>query len=230
MTKILLLDDVELFLEFEHSFLRRSDCELLTALTGEEILEKVRRDRPDVVLLDVPLGGEGGLSVCRAIKDDPDLQATPVIFVSLPVEHERCMAAGADGFVSRPASRGRLLEAVRRFVPAVERACYRLPVTLRVDYKGRAGEGIGFTKDLGLEGLFLKTRDAFEAGDALELTFTLPVPAPRPIHAGGHVVRTVAARPESHLVAGVGVAFSRISAADRIEITRFVRERAGEDA
>jgi uncharacterized protein (TIGR02266 family) len=229
VTKILLLDDADLFLEFEHSFLRRSDCELLTAPTDEDLLEKVRRDRPNVVLLDVPRGRDG-LGVCRAIKDDPDTKSTPVIFVSMPVEHERCMAAGADGFVSRPASRGRLLDALRRFVPAVERACYRLPVTLRVEYQSRKGDGVGFTKDLGPEGLFLKTRDDFDTEDALDLTLTLPVPAPRPIHAGGRVVRTVAARPDSQVVAGVGVAFTRISATDKVEVTRFVRERAGEDA
>ncbi len=226
MNKIVLFEDPETLRELEHSFVSRSDCALVTARTGAELLDAVRRERPRVVLLDASLPGTSGLAICRAIKADPALRATPVVFVSLPVEHDRCTEAGADGFVSRPASRARLLEAVRRFVPAVERASERLPLVLRVDYRGERGqEGFGFTRDLSPEGLFLKTRERFELAEVLELSFSLPVPGGRPIQAAGRVVRSTDAGADSHAAAGAGVVFHRLSAGDHLAISRFIRER-----
>lgn len=228
MSRIVLVEDSEVLRELERSFVSRADCALVTAKTGPELLEAVRRERPALVLLDVNPTGADGLSLCRAIKDDPQLRATPVVFVSLPIEHDRCREAGADGFVSRPASRARLLEALRRFVPAVERSSDRVPVVLRVDYRGRHGqEGFGFTKDLSAEGLFLKTRERFELAEVLELVFSLPVPGGRSIRAAGRVVRNADAGADPHAVAGAGIAFHRLSAGDHLEISRFVRERAG---
>lgn len=229
MSKIVLFEDPEVLRELEHSFVSRSDCSLVKARTGPELLDAVRRERPGVVLLDASLPGASGLAVCRAIKDDPALRTTPVVFVSLPVEHDRCVAAGADGFVSRPASRARLLEAVRRFVPAVERASERVPLVLRVDYRGEHGqEGFGFTRDLGPEGLFLKTRERFELAEVLELRFSLPVPGGCSIHAAGRVVRSTDAGADPHAAAGAGIVFHRLSAGDHLAISRFVRGRIEE--
>ena len=80
MTKILLVDDARLVLELERSFLKRSGCDLATATTGAEALEKARILRPDLILLDADLPGTDGVACCRSIKSDPDLSATPVVF------------------------------------------------------------------------------------------------------------------------------------------------------
>ena len=67
MTKILLVDDARLVLELERSFLKRSGCDIATATTGEEALEKARSLRPDLILLDADLPGMDGVRCCRSI-------------------------------------------------------------------------------------------------------------------------------------------------------------------
>ena len=82
--KILLVDDVRLFLELEKTFLRRVVCEILTASSGEEALEVLRLERPALIVLDDQMPGIGGLETCRRIKSDPDLRSTIVLMASSP--------------------------------------------------------------------------------------------------------------------------------------------------
>jgi CheY-like chemotaxis protein len=222
MTRILLVDDAELMLGIERTFLKRTGSELLTAQSGEDALLKVRRHRPDLVLLDANMHGMSGLTCCRELKADPALQGLPVVLVGSALDHDRCVEAGGDGFVAKPVTRLRLLEAVRRFLPVSERSEDRVQVAVKVDYAREGAEGLGFTRDLSSAGMFLKTRDRFEAGQMVDLTFTLPVSGGRPLRAGAEVVRGGAG--------GIGAAFRRLAARDRLEISRFVREHAGPEA
>ena len=69
--KFLLVDDVELFLNLEKSFLDRESFIIDTARSGKEALEKIRADKPDLVLLDLYMPEMNGDEVCRQIKSDP---------------------------------------------------------------------------------------------------------------------------------------------------------------
>jgi hypothetical protein len=146
----------------------------------------------------------------------------PVVLVGSALDHDRCVAAGGDGFVAKPVTRLRLLDAVRRFLPISERVEDRAQVAVKVDFALPGASGLGFTRDLSPAGLFLKTRDAFEVGQSLDLSFTLPGPGGRPLLAGAEVVRVSAG--------GIGAAFRRLAARDRVEISRFVREHPGPGA
>ncbi len=227
MMKILLADEVKLFLEMERSFLKRTGCEVLTADSGPEALEVARSERPDLILLDPALRGIDGLACCRAIRSDPELRATPVVFVGTPADPSGFTEAGGSGFVPKPITRERLLEVVRRFLPLAERDAERLPIALSVEFSRGGSEGLGFTRDLGPTGLFLRTHEALAPGDLLDLTFTLPVSGATPIRAAARVVRVVAKEAGPHLPVGVGLRFEGLRARDRLEISRFVRERVG---
>ena len=191
MTKILLVDDARLVLELERSFLKRSGCDLATATTGAEALEKARILRPDLILLDADLPGTDGVACCRSIKSDPDLSATPVVFVLSPLDQGRCAEAGADGFVPKPVTRNRLLETVRRFVHLAERESDRALVTLRVECAREGEAQVAYARDLAADGLFLKTRERLRIGDRIDLAFSLPVAGAPAIRAVGEVVRVV---------------------------------------
>jgi CheY-like chemotaxis protein len=227
MTRILLVDDAEIMLGLERTFLKRTGCEVLIAASGEEALDKVRRHRPDLVVLDANMHGMDGLACCREIKGDPASRDLPVVFVSSALDHERCLAAGGDGFVAKPVTQLRLIDAVRKFLPVSERKEDRVSVTVKVEYSHASGSGLGFTRDVSPAGLFLKSRDEFHVGEAVDLSFVLPVSGSRSLHAGAEVIRAVAAIADSPAAAGAGVAFRRLSARDHLEISRFVREHAG---
>lgn len=87
------------------------------AATAEEAIARARALHPDVVLMDVRLGGEGdaaGIEACRAIRSE--LQETRVLMFSSYGEREAVVAsilAGASGFVTKNVARAQLLEALR---------------------------------------------------------------------------------------------------------------------
>ena len=87
-----------------------------TAADGEEGLALVARLRPDVVLLDIMLPKRNGYDVCRAIKSDPVLAATPVIMLTArgqEVEVLKGRELGAAAYVTKPFGNAEILEAVR---------------------------------------------------------------------------------------------------------------------
>lgn len=121
LPRILLVDDVRLFLELEKSFLHLAQVKILTAANGEEALAVVRRERPDLVFLDLYMPVLDGLTCCAAIKGDPEISATPVIMVTTggkPEEVEQCRAAGCDGLLTKPVDRSAFLDMVSRFIPS----------------------------------------------------------------------------------------------------------------
>jgi CheY-like chemotaxis protein len=124
LPRILLVDDVRLFLELEKSFLNLSQVEILTAANGEEALAIVRRERPDLVFLDLYMPVLDGAVCCATIKGDPELSATPVVMVTTggkPEEVEQCRAAGCDGLLTKPIDRSAFLDTVSRFIPSFNR-------------------------------------------------------------------------------------------------------------
>ena len=68
MASILLVDDVELFLELERSFLEGGGHEVVTASSGEEALARLDRAAPDLLLLDLYMPGIDGDEVCRRLR------------------------------------------------------------------------------------------------------------------------------------------------------------------
>jgi CheY-like chemotaxis protein len=90
---------------------------VLRARDGHEALRLAEANKPDAILLDVKLPGIDGYDVCRAVKANPALAATRVLFLSgLPQDSEnhRALAAGADAYVMKPFSPAALVKEVGR--------------------------------------------------------------------------------------------------------------------
>ena len=83
------------------------DYQLYYAASGQEAIEFLDIFRPDLILLDVMMPGIGGIEVCRRIKAMPKWQAVPIIIVtalSTKSDLAKCIAAGANDFISKPIS------------------------------------------------------------------------------------------------------------------------------
>ena len=117
--KILIADDNERNAELLEAFVEGLGCRILVSRDGPETLETIRRERPDVVLLDIMMPRMSGYQVCEAVRKDPDLSATPIIMVTAlgaVNDVERAMDAGADDFLTKPISRDEVLVRVRSFL------------------------------------------------------------------------------------------------------------------
>jgi CheY-like chemotaxis protein len=84
--------------------LRRAGHTVVAAPDGAQALHAVRQHRPDVVITDVEMPHLTGLQLCRAIRDDPELQAIPVVLVSGSIHPEdpRAVEAGATDILTKP--------------------------------------------------------------------------------------------------------------------------------
>ena len=102
MTKILVVDDEPNIREVVGLYLRREGYDVLSAADGEEALELYRRDRPDLVILDLILPRLGGLEVCRRMQAE---RKVPLIMLTAKGEEaDRVLGldAGADDYVVKP--------------------------------------------------------------------------------------------------------------------------------
>ena len=224
MAKILIVDEAEIFLKLERSFLRRSGFELLVAHTPEQLILKVRGERPDLVLLHSQgQSGRCGIPCARRLKADPETSHIPIILICPP-------GASADGdpipcerVLDAPVDPHDLLDAVSFLVRVQHRVHPRLHVSVPVEINAGASSLRGHTKDLSLTGLFVLTRRPLEEGVPVRVSVTLPTPeGSSVILAGGRVVRGVADDPLSHLVPGNGVSLSDLDERGKRALEEFV--------
>ncbi len=87
--------------------------EVLVAHDAEAALKAVRSRHPALAVLDTVLPGGDGLSFCRRLKGDSATSDTQVLFFSVLMARDRCLEAGADGFMLKPVEQELLLTRIR---------------------------------------------------------------------------------------------------------------------
>jgi uncharacterized protein (TIGR02266 family) len=223
--KILLVDDTELFLDLERSYLQRESFTFLIARSGEEALHSIQTQKPDLVILDLLMPGKDGDAVCREIKASPGTRNIPVIMVSSgnsPELKERCHAAGCDAFVSKPLKRDELLDTIERLVFIAKRRHPRIPTHILAYVRHDGTHVESWIHTLSSGGLFLEMDPTPNPGERIEVAF--PVPGIRtPVRATATVQWRGRARAEGPF--GVGVQFSQIGNEEKQAIAQHVEER-----
>jgi CheY-like chemotaxis protein len=119
---ILLIEDNEQNRYLANFLLRRRGHTVLEAKTGIEGLALAATARPDLILLDIQLPGMDGHAVASALKGDPGLKAIPIIAVTsyaMVGDREKCLAAGAEGYIEKPIDPDSFVDEVERFLPDV---------------------------------------------------------------------------------------------------------------
>jgi len=115
--KILLVEDNEFNRKIVRDLLAKQPYDLLEAHDGEAGVEAARRDKPDVIVMDVQLPKLSGLDATRAIRAEPETANIPIIVVTsfaLSGDDEKAMDAGASAYLAKPYSPRQLLDTIRR--------------------------------------------------------------------------------------------------------------------
>jgi two-component system alkaline phosphatase synthesis response regulator PhoP len=131
MPRILVVDDDKQIVRLVQSYLERASYQVLTAYDGETALHTIRRERPDLVVLDLMLPNSDGWEVTRTVRSDPSLASLPIIMLTARVEDTDKIVGlelGADDYIAKPFNPHEVVARVR----AVLRRVTGAPVTSRV--------------------------------------------------------------------------------------------------
>lgn len=114
--KILIVDDEKDIVELVEYNLEREGYRVTSAYNGEEALELVRKELPNLIILDLMLPGIDGLEVCRVLKRDSRTFNIPIIMLTAKGEEADIVAGlelGADDYVTKPFSVRQLIARMR---------------------------------------------------------------------------------------------------------------------
>jgi two-component system alkaline phosphatase synthesis response regulator PhoP len=113
--RILVVDDEIYIVHILDFSLGMEGYEVLTALDGEQALERLKSDKPDLIVLDIMMPKVDGYEVCRTIKSNPETQHIPVILLSAKgrnVDQKMGFDVGADDYITKPFSPRKLVERI----------------------------------------------------------------------------------------------------------------------
>jgi len=138
--KILIVDDEPQIRRVLRTTLTSQGYTVAEAKSGDEALEQIREERPDLILLDVNMPGRSGLETCREIRSSGDV---PVIMLTVRnTERDKVQAldAGADDYVTKPFGAeelmARIRAALRRAAPSEALPPF-VSADLKIDFERR---------------------------------------------------------------------------------------------
>ncbi|MDP9196268.1 MAG: PleD family two-component system response regulator [Pseudomonadota bacterium] len=117
--RVLVVDDILLNVKLLSAKLAAEYFEVIPASGGQEALDKIEKEKPDIVLLDVMMPGMDGFEVCRRIRANPFTAHIPVIMVTALsdiADRVKGLEAGADDFLTKPVRDSALFARIRSLV------------------------------------------------------------------------------------------------------------------
>jgi two-component system, OmpR family, alkaline phosphatase synthesis response regulator PhoP len=140
--RILVVDDDKEIVRLLRAYLEQAGYQVLVAYNGENALHVLRRERPDLVVLDLMLPDRDGWDVTRIVRGDEALAATPIIMLTARVEdHDKIVGLelGADDYVTKPFNPREVVARVRAVLrrvaggPALSRVLQAAGLTVDPD-------------------------------------------------------------------------------------------------
>ncbi|MCE9628166.1 MAG: response regulator [Candidatus Eisenbacteria bacterium] len=113
--RILVVDDEIYIVHILDFSLGMEGYEVVTALDGEQALEKARTEKPDLIVLDIMMPKLDGYETCKRLKADATTKDVPVILLSAKgrnVDQKVGFEVGADDYITKPFSPRKLVERI----------------------------------------------------------------------------------------------------------------------
>ncbi len=123
--RILCVEDNPQNMRLVRKILKHQGYEVLEAVDGTSGIEMTETERPDLVLMDINLPDIDGLEATRRLKANAAVSHIPIVALTANAmygDEERCLAAGCDGYVSKPVSKTKLIGVVEEFLSSHSRA------------------------------------------------------------------------------------------------------------
>lgn len=117
--KVLIVDDEPNIVVPLQFLMERNGYETVVAQSGEEALEAISKEKPDLVLLDIMLPGIDGFEVCEIVKLNPEWKHIKIIFLTAKgrdVDIAKGMVLGADEYIPKPFSNKQIVESVQKLL------------------------------------------------------------------------------------------------------------------
>jgi two-component system, cell cycle response regulator DivK len=121
MTKVLLVEDNEMNRDMLSRRLMRRGFEVIFAMDGKEGVDTARREKPDIILMDLSLPVMDGWEATRRVKSDDATRSVPVIGLTARAmvgDREKAMEAGCDDYDTKPVELDRLIGKIERLLGA----------------------------------------------------------------------------------------------------------------
>ncbi|MGB9840540.1 winged helix-turn-helix domain-containing protein [Thermovenabulum sp.] len=122
--KILIVDDEPNILELLKFNLENNGFKVIKALNGEQALELIKLEKPDLILLDVMLPGIDGYELCKILRRKTDTSEIPIILITAKneeIDKILGLEIGADDYITKPFSVRELIARVKAVLRRVEK-------------------------------------------------------------------------------------------------------------
>jgi CheY-like chemotaxis protein len=119
MSTVLIIEDDHNLLEGLEIFLSMEGYDTLATTNGRTALDMIHRHQPDVVVTNYQMPGADGFDVLRAIRGEPDLTHTRVVFITAdhtPAVRQRALSNGADAYLTKPFRSEELAEMIAQLL------------------------------------------------------------------------------------------------------------------
>ena len=116
---ILIVEDNELNMKLFRDLLEAQGYQILQTRDGMQALDMARRERPDLIVMDIQLPQVSGLEVTKWIKADDDLKHIPIVAVTafaMKGDEEKIREGGCEAYVAKPISVKAFLSTIEKFI------------------------------------------------------------------------------------------------------------------
>jgi len=170
--RMIIVDDVNTFIQHNQTLLSRKTFELLTVTSGHEALFRARNDHPDLMILHLYMPDINGDAVCRELKSDSTTKHIPILIITAQGDEEHCkLAADAkcDGCIAKPIQKEDLVTAAEKHLGIPPRKHHRVRTLIPCSITDEDGKREGTILNLTPEGVLIKTEPAPWLGDIIKV-------------------------------------------------------------